>query len=113
MKDPSFGYLVSRSNVRIHVEWLQSSVLFQSIYHNYDDVTRGVMMIDECRSNCIGGEGAVHCVHAKARSMPNTGVKSILMPKILCALCFENCTTEDRGEKREGVQFLKQNTQNL
>ena len=40
VKDPSFGYLVNRSNVRILVEWLQSSVLFQSTYHNYDDVSR-------------------------------------------------------------------------
>ena len=40
VKDPSFGYLVNRTNVRILVEWLQSSVLFQSTYHNYDDVSR-------------------------------------------------------------------------
>ena len=32
--------MVNRSNVRVLVEWLQSSVLFQSTYHNYDDVAR-------------------------------------------------------------------------
>ncbi len=38
--DPSLGYLVNRSCVRIHVEWIQSCLLFQSTYHHYDDVTR-------------------------------------------------------------------------
>ena len=45
VKDASSGYLANKSNVRILVEWLQSSVLFQSTYHNYDDVSR-----DEGRS---------------------------------------------------------------
>ena len=49
VKDPSFGYLVNRTNVRILVEWLQSSVLFQSTYHNYDDVSRD----DDWQSNCF------------------------------------------------------------
>ena len=40
VKDASNGYVVNRSNVRVLVEWLQSSVLFQSTYHNYDDVAR-------------------------------------------------------------------------
>jgi len=40
VKDSSNGYVVNRSNVRVLVEWLQSSVLFQSTYHNYDDVAR-------------------------------------------------------------------------
>ncbi len=39
--DPSLGYLVNRGHsVRVHLEWLYSCVLFQSTYHQYDDVTR-------------------------------------------------------------------------
>ena len=40
ISDPSLGYLVNRTSVRVHVEWLMSCLLFQSTYHHYDDVTR-------------------------------------------------------------------------
>ena len=38
--DHGSGYLVNRSRVRLHIEWLQSFLLFQSTYHHYDDVIR-------------------------------------------------------------------------
>ena len=38
--DPNLGFLVNRSCVQIHIEWLQSTLLFQSTYHHYDDITR-------------------------------------------------------------------------
>ena len=38
--DPNLGFLVNRSCVRLHLEWLHSCLLFQSTYSRYDDVTR-------------------------------------------------------------------------
>jgi hypothetical protein len=38
--DPSLGFLADRSHVRVHIEWLQSALLFQSTYGHSDDVTR-------------------------------------------------------------------------
>lgn len=34
------GYLHNRTRVRVHIAWLQSCMLFQSTYHQYDDVFR-------------------------------------------------------------------------
>ena len=36
-----------------------------------------------------------------------------MMSMVQCVFCFENCTTEGREEKREGVQISKNSTQNL
>ena len=38
--DPNSGYLVNKTSIRIHIEWLQSLLLFQATYHHYDDITR-------------------------------------------------------------------------
>ena len=38
--DPNVGFLVNRKNVNIHIEWLQSFILFQSTYQHYDDITK-------------------------------------------------------------------------
>ena len=40
-----------------------------------------------------------------------SGVKLLMMSMIQCLFCFENCTTE--VEKAEGMQILKQSTQDL
>ena len=40
IEDPAHGYLVNRNRVKVHVEWLQSFLLFQSSYHHYDDLIR-------------------------------------------------------------------------
>ena len=38
--DPNLGFLVNRTCVQVHIEWIQSALLFQSTYHHYDDITR-------------------------------------------------------------------------
>ena len=42
-----------------------------------------------------------------------TGGQEFIGSKVQCLICSEYCTTEGRGEKREGVQMSKNSTQIL
>lgn len=40
MRVPDCEYFSDRSQVRLQIEWEDSYLLFQAVYHKYDDVTR-------------------------------------------------------------------------
>ena len=40
MRVPDCEYFSDRSQVRLQIEWEDSYLLFQAVYHKYDGVTR-------------------------------------------------------------------------
>ena len=58
----------------------------------------GQKLLDELGSEASQGKGR------------DTGVEVFIGSKVQCLFCSESCTTEGRGEKREGVQISKQST---